>query len=96
MRNHDRLEDAFAEGIGPPERPGPGATRVDLARLALAVGSVATVDWPGDVVCDEDGVPVSIGPRRTVPAVLAGLVLSRADVERTGLPIEEVPHVRVV
>lgn len=69
--------------------PGDGLTVQALDRMNAAVGKAGTGTVPGQVVCDPDGLPIGVGPSRTVTGEIGPAVVSSTDLDRLGLSIDQ-------
>lgn len=80
----------------PPEDvvPKSGLSASALRLLDSAHHTPITVHFPGEVICDVDGIPAGVEESTTVTAT-ATVRISRAELNRSQLNPEEVPHVRI-
>lgn len=96
----DALEQAFTEYVANKAPAdvvrGPGLTRDALLGLDLLAANKAIITWPGEVLTDPDGLPIAVGESRTEEATVAGVVVSRRELESAGLTEADVPHLTVL
>lgn len=78
----------------PPEDVVPkSGLSADVVRL-LDTDQPITVHFPGDVLCDLDGIPAGVEPSHTVTGT-ATVRISRAELDASGLTESEITHVRI-
>lgn len=76
--------------------PSSGPTADTYRRMSALVGRPVRAEFPGEVVCDVDGVPAGVGPSRRVDATMARPIVTRDQLERVGLTPEQVPNLYVI
>lgn len=91
------LRNLFASGREIPRDvvPGSGLTREDLLRRNEMADTWREVTTPGEMTFDVDGMPTGFGPPTTEQVYDAGTVITRSQLEATGLTEADVPNLIV-
>ncbi|CQD20028.1 hypothetical protein BN970_04599 [Mycolicibacterium conceptionense] len=81
--------------------PSTGLTREDLERQSAAYvrseqGQPSTGTIPGEILLDPDGMPVGVGPSRTVTASFGGTFITAAQAEQFGIAPDELPGIFII
>ena len=90
----DKAE-AVPSDVVPVTKATPAEMRAHYLHMNEIAGTWVEFTTPGEVILDPDGMPIGVGESRTELAYHGGVVVTRAELEATGLTPEDVPNVRI-
>jgi hypothetical protein len=73
-----------------------GMTADALRQLNTIVGKNITVQEPGEIIEDVNGVPIGVTESTTMTAMLGEPVVTAAEVQAAGLTPEDLPNLNIV